>query len=49
MSNGTKDRALLYWTGLVRELIGYTDADWAGEMLVITCVHLDMHFHLEVS
>ena len=28
--SGTKDRALLYQTGIVEQLVGYTDVDWAG-------------------
>ena len=28
--SGTKDRGLLYRTGIVAELLGYTDVDWAG-------------------
>ena len=28
--NGTKDRGLLYRTGTTARLVGYTDADWAG-------------------
>ena len=27
---GTKDRALLYRTGITEKLVGYTDADWVG-------------------
>ena len=28
--SGTKDRGLLYRTGTAAKLVGYTDADWAG-------------------
>ena len=28
--SGTKDRGLLYWTGTATQLVGYTDANWAG-------------------
>ena len=28
--SGTKDRGLLYRTGTTVQLVGYTDADWAG-------------------
>ena len=28
--SGTKDRGLLYSTGTSAQLVGYTDADWAG-------------------
>ena len=28
--SGTKDRLLLYRTGIAKQLVGYTDADWAG-------------------
>ena len=28
--NGTKDRGLLYQTDTATQLVGYTDADWAG-------------------
>ena len=28
--NGTKDRGLLYRTGTTAQLVGYTDANWAG-------------------
>ena len=28
--SGTKDRGLLYRTGIAEQLVGYTDADWAG-------------------
>ena len=28
--SGTKDRALLYWNGIAEQLVGYKDADWAG-------------------
>ena len=27
--SGTKDRGLLYWSGTVEHLVGYTDGDWA--------------------
>ena len=28
--SGTKDRGLLYRAGTTAQLVGYTDADWAG-------------------
>ena len=28
--SGTKDRGLLYGTGVARQLVGYMDANWAG-------------------
>ena len=28
----TKDRALLYQAGIVKQLVGYTDADWTGNV-----------------
>ena len=28
--SGTKDRGLLYQAGTAAQLVGYTDADWAG-------------------
>ena len=28
--SGTKDRGLLYRAGTAAQLVGYTDADWAG-------------------
>ena len=30
--SGTKDRALLYQTGIAKQLVGYTDVDWAGNV-----------------
>ena len=30
--SGTKDRALLYQTGIVEQLVGYTDVDWDGNV-----------------
>jgi hypothetical protein len=30
--SGTKDRGLLYRTGTAVQLVGYTDADWAGNV-----------------
>ena len=30
--SGTKDRRLLYRTGVAEQLVNYTDADWAGNV-----------------
>ena len=30
--SGTKDRGLLSRTGIVKQLVGYTDAGWAGNI-----------------
>ena len=30
--SSTKDRALLYRTGIAKQLVGYMDADWAGNV-----------------